>query len=147
MSPSSYRKPHAHRRGGADARRELAKPARTKAPTIPKGVTWPASTRRWWAAIWKHEAAAEWDEVADYQAVVRLAGLYADQAEGRPMTAAILAQAIRLENELGLTPAARRRQFTRLPDRAEAKEKTATAARIPRVHVIDPALDPREALR
>jgi hypothetical protein len=143
---SPYRKPNAHRRGGRDIRHELARPDRTKAPAAPKGIEWPAPIRRWWRTIWLHPVAVEWDEVADFQAVARLAGLYADQAEGLPMTAAMLAQVARLESELGLTPAARRRQYTRLPDRAKPEaaepgdDTVIPLGRPRRVRAFDPAL-------
>ena len=121
--PSPYRKPRAQRRGGYDTSRELERPQR-KAPPIPV-TSWPAPVKRWWRGVWANPVAGEWDPVADLPAVRRLGDLYALQAGPEPLSAATLAQIIKLEQELLLTPAARKRAYVRLPDE-EPEHKTIT---------------------
>ena len=123
--PSPYRKPRAQRRGGYDQSRELEPPAR-KAPSVPVS-TWPAEVKRWWRGIWTTGVAGEWDRVADLPSVRRLGDLYALQASGEPLTAAVLAQIVKLEQELLLTPAARKRAYVRLPDPADELTTTRPA--------------------
>ena len=122
--PSPYRKPYAQRRGGYDTSRELERPQR-KAPPIPV-PTWPPAVKRWWRGVWTNPVAGEWDRVADLPAVRRLGDLYALQAGDDPLSAATLAQIIKLEQELLLTPAARKRAYVRLPD--EEPSHTTTSA-------------------
>ena len=114
--PSPYRKPnaHGHRRRGLDDRRELDTPKR-KAPPLPRGNTWPPHIRKWWREVWVHPVSEDWDSVADFAVVARLATMYASIAAGSDLTAAMLAQVVRLETELLLTPAARKRAYVRLP--------------------------------
>lgn len=83
---------------------------------------WPEEVRAWWAEVWTHPVSATWDRVADGNAVARLAGLYAREQRGEEITAATLAQIVKLEIELGLTPAARLRQHHRLPDPQHDRE-------------------------
>ncbi len=112
--PSPYRKPRALRRNGYDSSRELERPDR-KAPPVPV-PTWPAAVKRWWRGIWMNPVASEWDPVADLPAVQRLGTLYAACSGAVAPSAATLAQIVKLEQELLLTPAARKRAYVRLPD-------------------------------
>lgn len=123
--PSPYKKTVTHRRGGYTAARELQRPARTKAPPVPV-TNWPAPVKRWWRAVWVHPVSEEWDVVADLPAVARLGSMYAEARSGKPLTAALMAQMVRLETELLLTPAARKRADVRLPD--EESEPTGPGA-------------------
>ena len=123
--PSPYGKPNARRVNGwtRDGRRELQAPAR-KAPAVPV-KTWPAPIKRWWRQVWCHPVSAEWDPVADFAAVKRLGDMYAREATSdEPLSAAMLAQTTRLESELLLLPAARKRQYVRLPDPADEHTTT-----------------------
>lgn len=123
--PSPYRKPQAIRRNGRDDRRELRAPERD-APKVPV-PSWPAAVKRWWKEVWAHPVASEWDPVTDAQLVRRLGDMYAAQAAG-PLTAAMLAQLVRIETELLLTPAARKRAYVRIPSEPERQADAEAAA-------------------
>lgn len=65
--------------------------------------------------MWQSELAAEWHPVLDYEAVHRLGNLYANLEDEAP-NAALLAQIARLEGELGLSPAARKKLYVRVAE-------------------------------
>jgi hypothetical protein len=111
--PSPYRDPEALRRRGGAGFAELTAPTR-KAPPCPV-AEWPAEVKTWWDAVWRHPVSGAWSVVADAQAVRRLGDLYAAVERAEVMTPAALAQIVKLETELLLTPAARHRQHVRLP--------------------------------
>lgn len=129
-----YRKANAHRRGGRDDRSVLVPPT-MRAPSIPKDVDWPDSVQAWWRGIWRTPAAGEWDRSVDLQTVKRLGDIYA--ALDRDATAALHAQAARLESELLLSPAARKRANFRLPAE-EIAGPTVVPAEIPERWRISP---------
>lgn len=118
---SSIPKPGAHRRRGYNATR-FAENAREKAPPLPRGIELPARQKARWAALWTHDIASDWDEVADFDTVLRYVTLSAKVDTGK-VTAAEHSQLARLESELGLTPAARQRRYVELrrADEPEAK--------------------------
>jgi hypothetical protein len=80
------------------------------APAPPAGSSWPPHLLTWWTAAWTSPLTAAWDEALDLLPVARLVEMYVRlDAEDAP-NAALLAQVVKLETELGLTPAARKRQ-------------------------------------
>jgi hypothetical protein len=112
---STIPNPDRRRRGNPQDRVLPATPA-LPIPKLPAGCGWPARQRAWWKSVWSSPLAAEWDPVLDFEAVFRLGSLYI-ATEKRPASAAVLAQMARLESELGLSPAARKRMYVRLPRR------------------------------
>jgi hypothetical protein len=98
-----------------------------EAPPLPPGSDhWPDHVKDWWTVIWQHPVAEEWDTTADAATVARLGSLYA--ANTKP-NAAMLAQIAKLEGELLLTPASRKRAYVRLPD--EESDRQSPASQIP----------------
>jgi hypothetical protein len=119
-----YRDPDALRRA-RDAPLRLGAPRET-APPLPAGTDWPAWLTAWWSGAWCSPLTADWSEALDLPAVARLGALYLRLADDPEPNAALLAQVVKLETELGLSPASRRRQhikpaLTSAPTRTSAK--------------------------
>ena len=133
-----YRDPGAARR--ARDRHAPRVAARHTPPPLPAGTVWPSWLAKWWSDVWTSPLTVDWDATLDTPAVARLAGLYLRLSEDAEPTAAVLAQPARLESELGLTPASRKRQhvqarpetpFTSTGQPARRRLKVTDADRLP----------------
>jgi len=110
--PSPYEDPDAGRRDRGRPSVTM-RTAKTKAPALPDACAWPADLREWWSTVWCSTLTADWDERLDFRPVYRLGELYLSTDGADDVSAAVLAQVTRLESELGLTPAARKRQHVK----------------------------------
>lgn len=85
-------------------------PVSRAAPKLPRG-TWPARTKKAWGSWWADPASTQWSE-ADEGAVVELAYLHAELANGRVS----MASEVRLRMDiLGLTQKGKRDLRWRIP--------------------------------
>mgnify|MGYP000852737902 FL=1 len=117
------------------------RPARQRAPRLPKEHDWSPLTRAWWRDVWGSPMAAEFLQ-ADIHGLYILAELV-DRFWAEPNKE--LAAEIRLQRQcFGLTPIDRRR----LQWEVERGESAATRTQQRKVRrAQDGDIDPREALR
>lgn len=143
-------KPERQRRRRNGRRETSPKAQGRRAPRLPTGCGWPKPWRDWWRSVWSHPLAEMWSEALDYPAVFRLGCLYQSLEELDEPSAALLAQVARLEAELGLTPAARRRMYLSLGRKDDDRPASGPTpadevglARSRRLRAVDPALADR----
>ncbi len=106
-------------------------PASAPVPKMPRG-RWTPRTKDAWESWWKDPASTQWSE-ADRQAVVDLAYLHVELAEGRVTLAAEIRQRMDI---LGLTQKGKRDLRWRVGTEEQTEERK--PAEVRRLRAVDP---------